>query len=79
MKVIVIIPAAGLGTRMAPVTSDVKSKKAPRMPMAVMERSAPGRLLVDFDGLHHAHLFVVHHVAVKHVDAGEVEEAAAEG
>ena len=29
MKVIVIIPAAGLGTRMAPVPSDAKSKKAP--------------------------------------------------
>ena len=28
MKVIVIIPAAGLGTRMAPVPSDAKSKKA---------------------------------------------------
>jgi len=29
MKVIVIIPAAGLGTRMGPVSSDSKSKKAP--------------------------------------------------
>src|SRR5258708_27221316 len=27
-------------------------------------------VLVDFDGLHHAHLFMVHHMAVQHVDAG---------
>src|SRR5436309_6589675 len=31
--------------------------------------------LVDLHRLHHAHLLMVHHVAVEHVDAGEIEEA----
>ncbi len=35
-------------------------------------------VLVDFDGRHHTHLFVVHHMAVHHVDPGVVEEARAE-
>src|SRR3954465_11184754 len=34
--------------------------------------------LVDLHGLHHAHLLMVHHVAVEHVDAGEIDEARAE-
>jgi hypothetical protein len=31
-------------------------------------------VLVDLDRLHHAHLLVVHHVAMQHEDAGVVEE-----
>ena len=34
---------------------------------------------IDFHDLHHTELLVVHHVAVEHVFAGEVEEARAEG
>src|SRR3954454_32628 len=42
-------------------------------------RNSPRSLrLVDLHGLHHAHLLVVHHVAVEHVDAGEIDEARAE-
>jgi hypothetical protein len=35
-------------------------------------------VLVDLDRLHHAHLLVVHHMAVHHEDAGVVEEARAD-
>jgi hypothetical protein len=35
-------------------------------------------VLVDLDRLHHAHLLVVHHVAVHHEDAGVVEEPRAD-
>jgi hypothetical protein len=35
-------------------------------------------VLVDLDRLHHAHLFMVHHVAMHHEDAGLVEEARAD-
>jgi hypothetical protein len=35
-------------------------------------------VLVDLDRLHHAHLLVVHHVAMHHEDAGVVEEARAD-
>ena len=34
-------------------------------------------VLVDLDRLHHAHLLVVHHVAMQHEDARVVEETRA--
>src|SRR6266851_9906091 len=46
--------------------------------MVLRAKQCRPSVLVDFDGLHHAHLFMVHHVAVQHVDAGVVEEATTE-
>jgi hypothetical protein len=34
---------------------------------------------IDFDHLHHAQILMVHHVAVEHEFAGEIEEARSEG